>query len=165
MSSYILHVVTKFWISVFKNYVSQLRISLVTTGSDALLLLFFKRLSDEIGYRSHTCLGSIKIQNYVREFLRKTEHLFFSVKKTKNLFYFLGTWPLSTFEKGVKGMQIGISNSIRAHLYTQTIPLIWKKSGITTFSAVILNLYQFNKSNQNICKIQIKYKFLCILFK
>ena len=111
-------------ISVFKNYVSQLRISLVTTGSDAVkhLLLFFKRLSDEIGSRSHTCLCSIKILNYVSEFLLKSEH-FFSVKKTKNLFYFLGTWPLYTFEKGVRGMQIGILNSMRAHQYTRTIPL------------------------------------------
>ena len=51
-------------ISVFKNYVSQLRISSVTTGSDAVkhLLLIFKRLSDEIGSRSHTCLGYIKIR-------------------------------------------------------------------------------------------------------
>ena len=111
-------------ISVFKTYVSQLRISLVTTGSDAVknLLIFFKRLSDEIGSMSHTCLGSIKIQNYVSEFLLKSEHLFFS-QKTKNLFYFLGTWPLYTFEKGVKGIQIGILNSMRAHQYTRTIPL------------------------------------------
>ena len=51
------------------------------------LQLSFKRLSDEIGSRSHTCLGSIKI-----EFLLKAEHLFFSVKKTKKLFYFLGNF-------------------------------------------------------------------------
>ena len=104
-------------ISVFKNYVSQLRISLVTTGSDAVkhLLIFFKRLLDEIGSRSHTCLGSIKIQNYESEFLLKSEHLFFLSKKRRIFLYFLGTWPLYTFEKGVKGMQIGILNSVRAH--------------------------------------------------
>ena len=75
-------------ISVFKIYVSQLRISLVTTGSDAVkhLLLFFKQLSDEIGSRSHTCLGSRKIQNYVSKFLLKSEHLFFLSKKRRIFF-------------------------------------------------------------------------------
>ena len=75
-------------ITVFKVYVSQLRISLVTTGSDAVkhLLLLFKPLSDEIGSRSHTCPGSIKIQNYVSEFLRKTDHLFFQSKKRRIFF-------------------------------------------------------------------------------
>ena len=88
-------------ISVFKIHVSQLCISLVTTGSDAVehLVLFFKRLSDEIGYRSHTCLGSIKIQNCVSEFLLKSEEKKFC-QKTNNSFYFLGTWPLYTFERG-----------------------------------------------------------------
>ena len=48
----------------------------------------------------------------------------FSVKKNEaNFFYFLGTGPLNTFEKGVQGMQIGILNSMRAHQCTRTIPL------------------------------------------
>ena len=108
---------------MFKNYVSQLRISLVTTGSDAVthLLLFFKRLSDEICYRSHTCLDSIQIQNYLSEFLLKTEHLFFQSKKQRT--FFISWAPLYTFEKGVKGMLIGILNSMRALQFTLTISL------------------------------------------
>ena len=64
-----------------------------TTGSDAFkhLLLFFKRLSDEICYRSYTCLGFIQIQNYVSEFLLKSEHLFFLSKRRR--FFFISWAP------------------------------------------------------------------------
>ena len=88
-------------ISVFKIYVSQFRISLVRTGSDAVkhLLSFFRRLSDEIG-PGHT----------------PAEHLFFLSKKRR--IFFISWAPdhyIDTFERGVKGRQIGILNSMRVH--------------------------------------------------
>ena len=57
----------------------------------------------------------------------------------RHLFYFLGTRPLNTFEKGVKGMQIGILNSIRAYQYTRTIPLTCCEEGCTLHTSAEKN--------------------------
>ena len=54
-----------------------------------------------------------------------------------------GTGPINTFEKGVKGMQIGILNSFRAHQYTRTNPLSYETLDGKNACGLRVYLYSF----------------------
>ena len=72
------------------------------------------------------CINCIKIQNYERVFFPWNGTVIFSVRKTKHFFIYWAPDHYILLKRG-KGMQIGILNTMRAHQYTQTIPLTLKK--------------------------------------
>jgi hypothetical protein len=77
---------------------------------------------------------------------------FFWLKKIQFCFKEkLALQPLNTFEKGVRGMQVGILNSVRAHQYTRTIPL-------SIFNMRVKFRQLSNVDNVHVCQVSLKLK-------